>query len=88
MERVSDLERNMSVGLKSLSKKVVSPVNRRLRSWAIERAKKRILDRGLDIHSMSEDELEELVHEEEVKLKTNIQRYGMGAVMLALVGSP
>ena len=78
----------MGVALESLSKRVVSPFNRRLRSWAIERAKKRIVERGLDIHSMSDDELEVLVGEEEAKLKTSIKAYGMASVMLALGLSP
>jgi len=80
--------KNLGKNAKHLGRKVASPVTKGVRSWAIKRTEKRIAEAGVDISSLSEEELEILVCEEEEKLKNAIQKYGMGAVMITLVGTP
>ena len=80
--------KNLGKNAKHLGRKVASPVTKRVRSWAIKRTEKRIAEAGVDISSLSEEELEILVCEEEEKLKNAIQKFGMGAVMITLVGTP
>ena len=80
--------KNLGNNAKHLGRKMVSPVTRGVRGWAIKRTEKRISESGVDIRALDEEELEILVCEEEEKLKNAIQRVGMGAVMFALVGSP
>ena len=78
----------MKAAIKTFGKKMVSPATKGVRGWAIKRTEKRISESGVDIHALNEEELEILVCEEEEKLKNAIQKYGMGAVMIALVGAP
>ena len=80
--------KNLGKNAQHLGRKVASPVTKGVRSWAIKRTEKRIAEAGVDISSLSEEELEILVCEEEEKLKNAIQKYGMGAVMITLVGTP
>ena len=77
----------MNLITENFGKKLAGPVNKRLRSWAIERAEKNILESGKDIRSFSEEELEVVVCEEEEKLKSTIKNYGIGALTLALFGT-
>jgi hypothetical protein len=79
---------NLGNNAKQVGRKIVSPVIKSVRGWAIKRTEKRISESGVDIHALTKEELEILVCEEEEKLKITIQRFGMGAVMFALVGSP
>ena len=80
--------KNLGENTKHFGRKMVSPVTKGVRGWAIKRTEKRISESGVDIHALTEEELEILVCEEEEKLKNTIQRVGMGAVMFALVGAP
>ena len=84
MDGTFQREGTMKAALKEFGTKVIRPVTKGVRNWAIKRTEKRIADAQVEISALSEEELEILVREEEDKLKNTIQKFSMGAVMITL----
>lgn len=64
--------------------KLLAKYRTRIRERAIVSAKKHLALRGITPGELGSDELEILVHEEEVKLRGKLKNYSLAALITAL----
>tara|TARA_R110001583_G_scaffold32632_2_gene111041 strand:- start:428 stop:658 length:231 start_codon:yes stop_codon:yes gene_type:complete len=64
--------------------KLIAKYRLRIREGAISNAKKQLALRGITPKELGPDELEILVHDEELKLKTRLKNYSLAALIAAL----
>ncbi|WP_269618685.1 hypothetical protein [Zhongshania sp. BJYM1] len=64
--------------------KLLSKYRMRIREGAITNAKKQLAQRGITPGELGPDELEILVHDEEVKLRGKLKNYSLAALITAL----
>jgi len=64
--------------------KLLNKYRARIREGAIANAKKQLAMRGVAPGELGPDELEILVHDEEVKLRSRLKNYSLAALIAAL----
>ena len=64
--------------------KLLNKYRKRIREGAISNAKKQLALRGITAAELDPDELEILVHDEEVKLRGRLKNYSLAALIAAL----
>ena len=64
--------------------KLIAKYRARIREGAINNAKKQLALRGITPAELGPDELEILVHDEELKLRGKLKNYSLAALITAL----
>tara|TARA_R110001592_G_scaffold303829_1_gene576080 strand:+ start:497 stop:727 length:231 start_codon:yes stop_codon:yes gene_type:complete len=64
--------------------RLIAKYRARIREGAISNAKKQLALRGITPSELGPDELEILVHDEEVKLRAKLKNYSLAALIAAL----